>query len=283
MEKIKKNNKDGFESLMALYEISSLTRTGEPIDEKIGKALVIVQKALECDSGSIFLMNFDTGALVEAATVGSRVDLIETTQFELGKGLSAWVAENRGSVLLPDVRKDGFRSFLSTPILALDKLIGVINLGHSEPNYFTENNLRLLDIIAGQLADTIERSRFLTELLEKNYALEDAQREIQRKQEQIVEMEKMQAIAQIAASINHEINNPLTTVIGNIELLLLKREELDEKVEQKLRVILRESERIRDIVERFRGIKKIVTKDYIAKFDDKMLDIDSSHAFKRDE
>jgi signal transduction histidine kinase len=282
MEKVENNNSDGFESLMALYEISTLTRTGEPVDEKIGKALVIVKKALECDSGSIFLMNFDTGVLEETATVGSRVDLIETTQFELGKGLSAWVAENRGSVLLPDVRKDGFRSFLSTPILALDKLIGVINLGHCEPNYFTESNLRLLDIIAGQLADTIERSRFLTELIEKNYALEDAQREIQRKQEQIVEMEKMQVIAQIAASINHEINNPLTTVIGNIELLLLRREDIDEKVEQKLRVILRESERIRDIVERFRGIKKIVTKDYIAKFDDKLVDIDSPSAFRRD-
>jgi GAF domain-containing protein len=281
MEKVEDNNSGGFESLMALYEISTFTRTGEPVDEKIGKALKIVQKVLECDSGSIFLMNFETGVLEEAATVGSRVDLIETTQFELGKGLSAWVAENRGSVLLPDVRKDGFRSFLSTPILALDKLIGVINLGHCKPNYFTENNLRLLDIIAGQLADTIERSRFLTELIEKNYALEDAQREIQRKQEQIVEMEKMQAIAQIAASLNHEINNPLTTVIGNIELLLLKRDEIDEKVEQKLRVILRESERIRDIVERFRGIKKIVTKDYIAKFDDKLVDIDSSSTFRK--
>ena len=274
MEKKEENKKDEFTSLKALYEISCMTRTGESINEKIKNALIIIQKALGCDSGSIFILNSETGTLDETATVGSRVDLIESIQFGFGKGFSAWVAEKRESVLLPEVRKDGFRSFVSAPITVDEKLIGVINLGHTEPNYFTENDLRFLDLISGQLADTIERSRFLAELIEKNNALEEAQREIQKQHEQIVDMEKNQVIAQIAASLNHEINNPLTTVIGNIELLLLKGADIDEKIEQKLRVVLRESERIRDIVERFRDIKKIVKKDYISKLNNTPIDID---------
>lgn len=120
----------------------------------------------------------------------------------------------------------------------------------------------------------IESTCYLTEITKKNNALEEAHAEIRKQHEQIEEMEKNQVISQAASSLNHAINNPLTTVIGNIELLLLKGEGIDEKIEQKLRVILRESERIRDIVEKFRDIKRIVAEDYISKFDKNNLNND---------
>ena len=262
-----------------LYEISGLIQSDEKLQEKLLKALEMIQKAVGYDSASLFMCDDQDEKLDEVATVGTRVELIETTRFEMGKGLSAWVAKQRDSVLLPDVRKKRkgvLRSFISTPLISGDKLIGVINVGHKQPNFFTEDHLRFLEIIAGQLAKTIERTKYENELIENNTALEIAHKEIKRQQKHIIEMEKNQVLAQIAASINHEINNPLTSIIGNIELLLMKGTGMDEVVEQKLKIILKESRRIQKIVEMLREAKKIVVKDYLEKDDEKMIDIFSS-------
>ena len=273
------DNYDEFGSLRVLYEISGLIRSGGKLENKFLKALEMVKSAVECDSASMFIYNEQKGTLEEVATVGTRVDLIESTEFEMGAGLSAWVAKHRNSVLLPDVRKsrkDGFRSFISTPLTVGDKLTGVMNVGHKQPNFFNEKHQQFLEIIAGELANTIERSKFEEELVEKNNSLVVANREIEKQQQQIIEMEKYQVLTQIAASISHEINNPLTTIIGNIELLLMKSINIDGITEQKLRVVLKEGKRIGKIIEKFRDIKKIVIKDYLGETGEKMIDVDNS-------
>ena len=273
------DNYDEFGSLRVLYEISGLIRSGEKLKDKFLKALEMVKSAVECDSASLFIYDEQKGTLEEVATVGTRVDLIEATKFEMGAGLSAWVAKQRNSVLLPDVRKgqrDGFRSFISTPLIVGDKLTGVINIGHKQQNFFNEKHQRFLEIIASELANTIERSKFEEELVEKNNALVVANKEIEKQQQQIIEMEKYQILTQIAASISHEINNPLTTIIGNIELILMKNTDMDEITEQKLRIVHKESKRIGKIIEKFRDIKKIVIKDYLGKTGEKMIDVDHS-------
>ena len=63
-------------------------------------------------------------------------------------------------------------------------------------------------------------------------------------------MEKYQALMQIASSLNLEISNPLTAIIGNIEFLLMKYTDMDEQMEKKLKVILNESRRIEDILKK---------------------------------
>lgn len=266
-------------SMLILYELSCLIKSKETLREKLLKALGIIRKAVEYHSASLFMYNDRDEKLEEMVSIGSKVELIENTEFDMGTGMSAWVAKQRDSVLLPDVHRksrNAFRSFISAPLISGDKLIGVMNIGHKKPGFFTENHLRFFEIVAGQLAETIERTLFERKLIEKNTALELAQKEIQKQHEQILEMEKTHVLAQIAASINHEINNPLTTIIGNIELLLMKGTGMDEMVQQKLKVILGESRRIQVIVEKIRDMKKIVLKDYLKKYNIKMIDLYSS-------
>ena len=273
------DNTHDVKSLKVLYELSSLIRSEEKLEDKFYKALDMITKAVQCDSASFFLFDENTETLEEAATVGSRVDLIESTQFEMGSGLSAWVAKQRDSILLPDVRKKSpgdFRSFISTPLLSGEKLIGVVNIGHKEPHFLNEHHQQFLEIIAGEMAATIERARYEEEVIRKNQALTLASREIEKQQQQIVEMERFQVLAQVAASINHEINNPLTTIIGNTELLLMKGDGLDDFFKKKLNLILQEGRRISQIIEKLRDMKKIVVKDYIKQTGEKMIDLSES-------
>jgi signal transduction histidine kinase len=270
---------DPIEGLKVLYELSTLIRSDSTAEEKFIRALAKVRDMVGCHSASLFVWNGRTGKLEESATVGQWVDLIETIDFDMGQGFSAWVAKQRRSVLIPSLRKnhpDGFRSFVSVPLIWGEKLIGVMNFGHNEPAAFTEEHVQFLEVSAMHLAYTIERTLYEKELIAKNTAIIKAQEEIKKQQARIIEMEKFQVLGQMAASINHEINNPLTTIIGNVDLILISSPDLNPLVRKKLTVILNEANRIAEIVKKIRSIKQIVIGEYIRKTGESMLDIDSS-------
>ena len=81
--------------------------------------------------------------------------------------------------------------------------------------------------------------------------------------ELLVQAERLSAIGQIGIAVRHEINNPLTTVIGNVELLLERFEGADPELKKRLELVLNNSLRIAEIVKRLQGIKKDRTVDYV--------------------
>ncbi|MCP4158296.1 MAG: GHKL domain-containing protein [bacterium] len=66
--------------------------------------------------------------------------------------------------------------------------------------------------------------------LKRNYE------ELKKTKEKLAQSEKMSFLGQLMAGITHEINNPLTAVIGNADLLLMKKN-LDEKQNKSVRKI----------------------------------------------
>ncbi len=81
--------------------------------------------------------------------------------------------------------------------------------------------------------------------------------------ELLVKAERLGAIGQVGVAVRHEINNPLTTVIGNIELLIERYEEKDKELTARLETILNNALRIAEIVKRLQGIKQEKTVDYL--------------------
>ena len=81
--------------------------------------------------------------------------------------------------------------------------------------------------------------------------------------EMLVKAERVGAIGQVGVAVRHEINNPLTTVIGNIELLMERYEDKDKELVTRLETILNNALRIAEIVKRLEGIKKEKTVDYL--------------------
>jgi signal transduction histidine kinase len=73
----------------------------------------------------------------------------------------------------------------------------------------------------------------------------DEMREVESR---LVEASKQKAVADLARSVAHEVNNPLTAVLGNAELLLSELAPGDEAAEE-LETIRAEALRARDIVQ----------------------------------
>jgi signal transduction histidine kinase/CheY-like chemotaxis protein len=142
---------------------------------------------------------------------------------------------------MPAARAVDHKSMLIQPIHWKDELIGgfsVLWLKH--PHRFTADELRLAEGIALQSALAVDNSR-LYEGVKQQMA------ELKQTQAQLVQSTKLAAIGELAANIAHEINNPLTTVLG-FASFIAERLPTEDPMREELGLIQEEASRARDIV-----------------------------------
>jgi len=80
---------------------------------------------------------------------------------------------------------------------------------------------------------------------------------------ELVERERLAAINETAVTVNHEINNPLTAILGNVQLLLMHRKDLDPELRNKLTVIEESASKIKDVTQRLLRLTSARTTEYV--------------------
>jgi signal transduction histidine kinase len=89
--------------------------------------------------------------------------------------------------------------------------------------------------------------------------------------EQQLEAARLDAVKQTSVTVSHAVNNPLTAVLGNVQLLLLKGQDLPKDVRDRLAKIEESSLRIRDVISRLMKLAEAKTTSYVSGTD--MIDI----------
>lgn len=89
-----------------------------------------------------------------------------------------------------------------------------------------------------------------------------------------IKLARLDAMRETTATLNHEINNPLTVVLGNVQLLLMRQEELPAEVVKRLQLIEQSSLRIRDAVGKLMKLNEARVTTYID--NTKMIDLQDS-------
>ena len=79
--------------------------------------------------------------------------------------------------------------------------------------------------------------------------LKRANQELGQVQTELIQSTRLSAIEQLATGLAHEIHNPLTIISGKAQVLLLKKDKkgYDEKVEEVLKTIVKQTKRAADI------------------------------------
>lgn len=133
----------------------------------------------------------------------------------------------------------GLKSGVGVPLIAGDKVVGMLGVALRDKN-ISKNDAKRLMSFANQAGLAIEKARLYEEL--KKYSenleqmVEDRTRELKEAQEQLILSERLAAVGQLAAGVAHEINNPLTNILLDAEILYKKGLE-DERAKDRLKEI----------------------------------------------
>jgi len=77
-----------------------------------------------------------------------------------------------------------------------------------------------------------------------------------------LERERLKTTRAVVVTMRHEINNALTSLIGNAELILRAASELDEQLVARVREIMKQGRRIETVLDRFEELSEIRTTTY---------------------
>jgi PAS domain S-box-containing protein len=135
---------------------------------------------------------------------------------------------------------DWIRSWAAAPIIVRDKVIAFLCLESAAPGYYHAEHADLLAAFAAHAGLAIDNARLMSQT-------QAALDELRQAQSQLVHSAKMAAVGELAAGVAHELNNPLTSVLG-FSQLMLRSTERDDPAYQNLSTIVNESMRARHIV-----------------------------------
>lgn len=257
------SNWEHAKALAAIHEAGREIAASLDLDRTLR---LVMQKAVETlpmDAGILFVRNEPLQRYVVAVSHNIPQEQVDSITFAFDEGVPGWAIQHHQPLMINDARQDarvhpavvaaGVLSVLAVPLICRTKTVGVLNLFcQSETHAFDERALQLAQVFADQAAVFLENARLVGELrhwadeLERRVA--ERTRQLEEKQAQIIRAEKMTAVGRLAASVAHEINNPLQAIA--LHLQLLADESLSSGGQQRLDVVQQEFNRIADIVDR---------------------------------
>ena len=138
------------------------------------------------------------------------------------EGKPVWVADfaaDSRTVLTEGLRqysaKSDSRSVLAVPLRLRGEIIGALTVGDRTGRVFTPADIALVEAFADQAALALDNARLYEETRERLRALQETQA-------QLVQAAKLSAVGQLVSGVAHELNNPLSVVIGHGQLMLTK-------------------------------------------------------------
>lgn len=206
-------------------ELVLLNRAGHTLnstlelDHILTTLLEEIRHLLDVSACSVWLIDWETNELVCQQMTDPHTAAVVGWRLPVGLGFAGWVIENQKSLIVPDAWKDPrhfrgidekthirIRSILTVPLIGKHDVIGVIQVVDVQAQRFLESDQILVESLSAFATVAIENARLFTELRET--------------QARLVERERLVMLGQMAATIAHELRNPLMAIRMGVEYLL---------------------------------------------------------------
>ena len=237
--------------LNALNAMAVIATQSFDLDEILNLTLRQVISLLGAEAGSVYLAEPDNH-FRRRASWGQRVtDRQRFAEVHFPESFGDLVTRSRAEVLtaeytphLPQAVTEFIRANGGSSIWVVlwgkDDPLGLMGISRSIAHEYSSNDENLLVAIGRQLSTTIEKVRLYEETCK-------AYDDLRRTQEQLLQSEKMSAVGQLIAGVAHELNNPLTAILGYAQLL--ESEKLEPKVMEYVNKIFKQGQRTHRVVQ----------------------------------
>ena len=165
------------EKSRSLMDLAALINSS--LDENVirCRAIEAAKTLLNAEEGSMMLIDRTTNELYFDVVAGESGDQLREVRIGLDQGIAGWVATNRIGQIINDVSQDPrffggadklsnfkTRSIIAVPLVAHDKVLGVLEAVNKIDGEFTEEDLELFSSLANLVATMVENSNLHEEL-----------------------------------------------------------------------------------------------------------------------
>ena len=219
-QQIRRRNRE----LVVLNSIAETLSYTLDLSESVHRTLRQMLELFELDTASLFLVEKDDVTIHRVAAVGHRSELSKNfPALTLPPGLMQQLRSTHATFLsvqglpLPAIvrqvqKREGIESAYVVTLWAKEKIIGALVVGCRSMREFSVADISLLTAVGSQVASAVDHSRLYEETRQ-------AYENLRRTQEQLVHSEKLAAVGQLISGVAHELNNPLTAILGYSQLL----------------------------------------------------------------
>lgn len=224
----------------------------------------LVTKIVRISHSAIYLFNVESGGFLLKAS--RNLTKGQPGIISKESSLVKWFENHREPLLYEEIKQK--LEGTSNPILkGLEEQVGFLNASVIVPGFlegrllgflvlgerylgrmYSQEDLNTFSVLASQAALAIENA-----LLYENIEEQVRQRteELVEVQKQLIQAEKLATVGTLAGGVAHEINNPLTAILTNVQMLLVSGGEIDSKFDREsLELIEEATKRCRIIVQK---------------------------------
>ncbi len=254
--KLLEKTKQALKEANAFYRVNKgLVASLDP-DDLLQDTVELLQQNFDYHYVQIFVVDPESGNFIMRAgsgVIGAQLKA-RGHQLAAGEGIVGYTAETGTAFftndvdnsmpyarnpLLPDVRSE-----LTVPVKIGKEILGLLDIQQTPPKFLSQHDIQLVSGVANQLAIALQKAG-LYESLQISLQQEKAIRN------QLVQNERLAVMGRLLASVSHELNNPLQA-IQNALFLLKEETHISDQGKQDLGIVLTESERMSNLIERLR-------------------------------
>jgi sigma-B regulation protein RsbU (phosphoserine phosphatase) len=159
--------RDRAELLDYLLEVAAVTQETLDLDRLLGSVAKVITRVIPAQLFAILLHSDRRQALRIRYSIGHRQELVDRLLIPLGEGITGQAAASREPVMVRDVRKepaylnamDAVRSEMAIPMIAREKLVGVIDFQSIEVGAYSVDDVALMRLIASRVGAAIDNAR----------------------------------------------------------------------------------------------------------------------------
>ena len=159
------------QELSILHQVAQHISSNLELNDLLSRIVNMVVSLTGADSCFIYLYNGQHNELTLRAANSAQRNIVGEIRLKLGEGVTGWAAKEKKPVALSkqayadprfksfqNLAEDRFEAFLAVPILAKDKITGVMNIQHMKEHEYSEEQINLLFTISKYLGSAIENA-----------------------------------------------------------------------------------------------------------------------------
>lgn len=248
-EEIRRRNRE----LYVLNNIAVTFNQSFDLDEILQLMLLQVVELLSADTAGVYLFEDESNTICKKAAYGHRSSwVLENERFPLPAEFVETIKAEHAEIIdqehlsrLPEILRkivelEDMRSWMWVMLWRKEKVLGALTASRRVERKFTPSQESVMIAVGRQLATTIEKIQLYDET-------KKAYEDLRRTQEQLLQSEKMSAVGQLISGVAHELNNPLTAILGYTQLL--ETEKLEPRIQEFVEKLHKQARRTQKIVQ----------------------------------